>query len=80
MDIYAKLKERLNEQIKKKSFDINSVTPETDLDDLGLDSLAKAELRINIEDEFGLPEISQDERMDIQTVKDVKDLIEKKRK
>ena len=48
MDIYAKLKERLNEQIKKKSFDINSVTPETDLDDLGLDSLDKAELRINI--------------------------------
>ena len=80
MDIYAKLKERLNEQIKKKSFDINSVTPETDLDDLGLDSLDKAELRINIEDEFRLPETSQDERMDIQTVTDVKDLIEKKRK
>lgn len=41
MDIYAKLKERLNEQIKKKSFDINSVTPETDLDrefySLGID-------------------------------------------
>ncbi len=80
MDIYAKLKEMLNEQIKKKSFDINSVTPETNLDDLGLDSLDKAELVINIEDEFGLPEISQEERMNIQTVKDVKELIERKRK
>jgi acyl carrier protein len=78
-EIYTKLKDMLSKQVKKRSFDIDSLTPETDLDSLGLDSLDKAELIINIEDEFGLPEVSQDEMMKIKTVKDVKDLIEKKR-
>lgn len=78
-EIYTKLKNMLFKQVKKRSFDIDSLTPETDLDSLGLDSLDKAELIINIEDEFGLPEVSQDEMMEIKTVKDVKDLIEKKR-
>lgn len=79
-EIYTKLKELLSKQVKKRSFDIDSLTPDTDLDSLGLDSLDKAELVINIEDEFSLPEVSQDEMMEIKTVKDVKDLIERKRK
>lgn len=79
-EIYSKLKELVSKQIKKRSFDIDSLTPETDLDSLGLDSLDKAELIINIEEEFSLPEVSQDEMMEIKTVKDVKDLIEAKRK
>lgn len=79
MDIYAKLKEIISTQIKKKNFDIDSVTPETRLDELGLDSLDTAELIINIEEEFNLPEITQEEMMSISTVKDVKELIEKKR-
>jgi hypothetical protein len=78
MDIYEKLKEILNQQIKKKTFDINSLTPETKLEELGLDSLDKAELVINIETEFDLPEVTQDEMLSIETIKDVKDLIEKK--
>lgn len=78
MDIYEKLKEILNQQIKKKTFDINSLTPETKLKELGLDSLDKAELVINIETEFDLPEVTQDEMLSIETIKDVKDLIEKK--
>lgn len=78
MDIYEKLKEILNQQIKKKSFDINAVTPETKLEQLGLDSIDKAELIINIETEFDLPEVTQDEMMSIETIKDVKELIEKK--
>lgn len=78
MDIYEKLKEILNQQIKKKTFDINSLTPETKLEELGLDSLDKAELVINIETEFDLPEVTQDEMLLIETIKDVKDLIEKK--
>ncbi len=78
-EIYIKLKELLSKQVKKKTFDIESLTPETDLDTLGLDSLDKAELIINIEDEFNLPEVSQDEMMEIKTVKDVKELIERKR-
>ncbi len=79
-EIYSKLKELVSKQIKKRSFDFDSLTPETNLDSLGLDSLDKAELIINIEDEFNLPEVSQDEMMEIKTVKDVKDLIEAKRK
>ncbi len=78
-EIYSKLKAMLSKQVKKRSFDIDSLTPETDLDSLGLDSLDKAELIINIEDEFNLPEVSQDEMMEIKTVKDVKDLIERKK-
>ncbi len=78
-EIYSKLKAMLSKQVKKRSFDIDSLTPETELDSLGLDSLDKAELIINIEDEFNLPEVSQDEMMEIKTVKDVKDLIERKK-
>jgi acyl carrier protein len=78
-EIYVKLKELLSKQVKKKSFDIDSLTPETELNTLGLDSLDKAELIINIEDEFNLPEVSQDEMMDIRTIKDVKELVERKR-
>jgi acyl carrier protein len=78
-EIYVKLKDLLSKQVKKKTFDIDSLTPETELDTLGLDSLDKAELIINIEDEFNLPEVSQDEMMEIRTIKDVKELVERKR-
>ncbi len=79
MDIYAKLKEILREQIHKKSFDVDSITPETNLDELGLDSLDTAELVIKIEEVFSLPETTPDEMGNITTVRDVKELIEKKR-
>ncbi|MDD6241194.1 MAG: acyl carrier protein [Eubacteriales bacterium] len=79
-EIYAKLKELLNKKIKRKSFDIDSLTPETTLESLGLDSLDAAELIITIEDEFSLPEVSQDEMMEIKTVKDLHDLIVSKKK
>ncbi len=78
-EIYVKLKDLLSKQVKKKTFDIDSLTPETELDTLGLDSLDKAELIINIEDEFNLPEVSQDKMMEIRTIKDVKELVERKR-
>ena len=35
MDIYAKLKEILSELVSKDSIDIDSITPETELDELG---------------------------------------------
>ena len=77
MDIYAKLKELLSKQIKKINLD--SITPETKLEDLGLDSLDTAELLINIEQEFNLSEVSQEEMLEVKTIEDVKNLIEKKR-
>ena len=79
MDIYAKLREILCQQIKRRSFDIDAVTPETKLNQLGLDSLDTAELVINIEEEFELPEVPQEEMMSIETVKDLKELIERKK-
>lgn len=78
-EIYTKLKELLSKQVKKKSFNIDALTPETDLDTLGLDSLDKAELIINIEEEFNLSEVSQEEMVEIKTISDVKDLIVRKR-
>ena len=79
MDIYAKLKEILSELVSKDSIDIDSITPETELDELGLDSLDNAQLIISIEEAFNLPETTSEEMASIVTVKDVKDLIEKKR-
>ena len=79
MDIYAKLREILCQQIKRRSFDSDAVTPETKLNQLGLDSLDTAELVINIEEEFELPEVTQEEMMSIETVKDLKELIERKK-
>ena len=79
MDIHAKLREILCQQIKRRSFDIDAVTPETKLNQLGLDSLDTAELVINIEEEFELPEVTQEEMMSIETVKDLKELIERKK-
>ena len=80
MDIYAKLKEILKSECKNKKVDLDNITPETKLDELGLDSLDTAELIINIETKFELPEFTQEEMMSIKTVQDVKELIEKKRK
>ena len=79
MDIYAKLKEILSELVSKDSIDIDSITPETELDELGLDSLDNAQLIISIEEAFNLPETTPEEMASIVTVKDGKDLIEKKR-
>lgn len=78
-EIYTKLIELMKKQVKKKNFDFSSLTPETDLTKLGLDSLDTAELVINIEEEFALPEITQDEMMSLKTVKDVHDLVESKK-
>lgn len=79
MDIYAKLKELLRNQVSTKKFDIDQITPDTKLEELGLDSLDAAELIINIEEEFNLPEVTQEEMMEIKTVQDLKELVEKKR-
>ncbi len=78
-EIYTKLIELMKKQVKKKNFDFSQLTPETDLTKLGLDSLDTAELVINIEEEFSLPEITQDEMIELKTVKDVHDLVENKK-
>lgn len=79
MDIYAKLKEILATQFGRKKIDVDSITPETRLSDLDFDSLDTAELIVNIEEAFSLPQFTQEEMMEVKTVKDLKELIEKKR-
>ncbi|MBQ8141722.1 MAG: acyl carrier protein [Bacilli bacterium] len=78
MDTYERLKNLVKNQIKRKNFDINTVTPETTLESLGLDSLDAAELIINIEEEFELPEVTQEEMVEVSTVKDLVNLIQAK--
>ena len=83
MDIFAKLKELIAEQTRKKKdkkgIDIDNITPETALKDLGLGSLDPAVLLINIETEFHLSQTTQEEMVNVKTIQDAMDLIEKKR-
>ena len=63
--------------IELKGEEDDSITAETALMDLNLDSLDIAELIMNIEDEFG---ISVDDRESLKTVGDVVKYIESKTK
>ena len=73
-EIYEKLSKIVGKKIKGQNVDENS-----SLTDLGLDSLDKAEIMINIEDEFGI-EFEEEEMLHVVTVKDLQKLIEKKTK
>ena len=73
-EIYEKLSKIVGKKIKGKNVDENS-----SLTHLGLDSLDKAEIMINIEDEFGI-EFEEEEMLHVVTVKDLQELIEKKTK
>ncbi len=54
-----------------------NVTPDSNLSDLGLDSLDKAEILIKIEDEFGI-EFTEEEMSEVKTVNDLLAIINKK--
>jgi acyl carrier protein len=47
------------------------------VDDLGYDSLAVIELSLQIESQFGLKSVGEDDAGDITTVADVEDLVER---
>ena len=67
--VFEKIREIICSQ-----FDVESetITGETNfLTDLGADSLDVVELAMNIEDEFGLGEISEEDIRSIQTVNDL---------
>ena len=67
--IFEKVKSIILEQFE---LDEEAVTEETNfLTDLGADSLDVVELAMNIEDEFGLGEISEEDIRGIQTVGDL---------
>ena len=67
--IFEKVKSIILAQFE---LDEEAVTEETNfLTDLGADSLAVVELAMNIEDEFGLGEIGEEDIRSIQTVADL---------
>ena len=73
--VFNKIKELICEQ-----FDIDPelITEDTNfLQDLSADSLDFVELVMNIEDSFGLPEVSEDDIRSIQTVGDLVNYVKK---
>lgn len=74
--IFEKIKEIICGQF---DIDPESIQPETNfLTDLGADSLDVVELAMNIEDEFGLGEISEEDIRGVQTVGDLVNYVNEK--
>lgn len=71
-DIYVKLTELVSEKTK-----VGELKPETDLSDLGLDSLDKADIMIQVEDIFHIS-FNEDEMAQISTIQDFEKSIESK--
>lgn len=69
-EIYAKLTEFVKEKV-----DIDSLEPSSNLSDLGLDSLDKADIVIQVEDAFNIY-FNDDEIIQITTVEDFVKAIE----
>lgn len=67
----------LKNVLTEKGVDASSITEETSLSDLGLDSLDTVSALMDIEEQLGI-EFSTDEFSSAKKVKDVIDLIEKK--
>ena len=76
--VFEKIRELICEQF---DIDPEKITEETNfLQDLSADSLDFVELVMNIEDGFGLPEISEEEIRSIQTVGDLVEYVTKAQK
>ena len=67
------------EEIVDKKIKVQTITTETNLSDLGFDSLDKAEIVLNIEDEFNI-EFTEDEMLSIKNVGDLVKFIQEKTK
>ena len=73
-DIFEKLKAIAVNQI---GIDEDKVKPESDIiKDLGADSLDVVELLISLEDDYGIS-IPEDDIVNVKTVQDIVDMIEK---
>lgn len=71
MNYFDKIKEALSSKLKGKELTLDS-----NLRDLGIDSLDVVDLIMDLEEELGI-EFSDEELMSIHTMKDVCDLIDK---
>lgn len=73
--IFEKVKAIICEQF---DVDPENITEDTSfIDDLGADSLDVVELAMTMEDEFGLPELTEDDVKNIHTVGELVDFINK---
>ena len=73
MNYFDKIKEALSSKLKGQELTLDS-----NLRDLGIDSLDVVDLIMDLEEELGI-EFSDEELMSIPTMKDVCDLIDKKK-
>ena len=73
MNYFDKIKEALSSKLKGQELTLDS-----NLRDLGIDSLDVVDLIMDLEEELG-NEFSDEELMSIHTMKDVCDLIDKKK-
>jgi acyl carrier protein len=73
--IFEKVQEIIANQL---GVDADEVTPETDIDDLGADSLDFVEILMAVEEEFDI-EITDDEADKIDTVEDLVECIKAKK-
>ena len=73
MNYFDKIKEALSSKLKGKELTLDS-----NLRDLGIDSLDVVDLIMDLEEELGI-EFSDEKLISIHTMKDVCDLIDKKK-
>ena len=72
MSILQTIQRMMVEQFELKAEDL---TPDAELEALGLDSLSVIEFMFNIEDEFHIK--LPDERVEIKTIKDIAGIVER---
>lgn len=74
MNIQNRIMEMVADRFNKS---VEDLTRDTEfVSDLSADSLDQVELTIDIEDEFGLPEVPEDALMKIVTIGDLVDYVE----
>lgn len=74
MNVEKKIMEMVADRFNKNPEDL---TPDTEfVTDLSADSLDQVELTIDIEEEFGLPEVPEDALVKIVTIGDLVDYVE----
>ena len=74
MNIQNRIMEMVADRFNKS---VEDLTRDTEfVSDLGADSLDQVELTIDIEDEFGLPEVPEDALVKIVTIGDLVDYVE----
>ena len=72
--MFEKVRDMLAKQLNLKP---EKITPQSDVvKDLGADSLDVVELRISLEDDYGIS-IPEDDIVNVKTVQDIVDMIEK---